>query len=91
MNCLQIGLMFFHMFAVRGPSCMFKENDLFRPHFLLRDRRKPLPLTDESYIMILYTRCDAVRAPENLKALYTYVNDPDNKTGGDLIERIEGL
>lgn len=55
------------------------------------DKRNGLPLEDESYILILNTSCDAAKVPENLRALYAYVNDPNNKIEDSLINRIDSL
>ncbi len=55
------------------------------------DKRNQLPFTDESYIIILNTSCDAARVPENLKALYAYINDPKSKMGDALIEKIDDM
>ena len=41
--------------------------------------------------MILNISCDAARVPENLKALYAYINDPKNKLGDTLIEKIDDM
>ena len=41
--------------------------------------------------MILYTRCDAAKISENLKVLYAYINDPKNKMGDALIEKIDDI
>lgn len=42
-------------------------------------------------MIILNTSCDAARVPENLKALYAYLNDPKNKMGDALIEKIDDM
>ncbi len=49
-----------------------------------------MPFTDESYILILNTSCDPAQVPENLKALYAYVNNPENTSGDTLMEKIDG-
>lgn len=53
------------------------------------DVENQLPFTDESYILILNTSCDAAKVPENLKALYAYVNDPKNTSQDALIKKID--
>lgn len=53
------------------------------------DVENQLPFTDESYILILNTSCDAAKVPENLKALYAYVNDPKNTSQDALMEKID--
>ena len=52
--------------------------------------QKQLPFTDESYILILNTSCDPAKVPDNLKALYAYVNDPASTSGDALMEKIDG-
>ena len=54
------------------------------------DVEKQLPFTDESYILILNTSCDPEKVPDNLKALYAYVNDPANTSDDALMEKIDG-
>ena len=44
--------------------------------FLYYDPNLDLSLRDESYIIILDTKCDPKLVPEQLKPLYAYVNDP---------------
>ena len=68
---------------------MKKEEPIY--FFQRYDVEKSLPFDDESYILILNTSCDAAKVPDNLKALYAYVNDPNHKTGDDLISRIDDL
>lgn len=58
----------------------------FFQHF---DTENQLPLGDESYILILNTSCDAAKVPENLKALYAYINDPENTSKDTLMEKID--
>ena len=58
----------------------------FFQHF---DTENQLPLGDESYILILNTSCDAAKVPENLKALYAYINDPENTSEDTLMEKID--
>ncbi len=53
------------------------------------DTENQLPLGDEQFIMILTTRCDAAKVPENLKALYAYINDPKNASDDALIAKID--
>ena len=40
------------------------------------DIKNDLPLGDETYIMILNTKCDPKLVPESLKPLFAYINDP---------------
>ena len=54
------------------------------------DVEKQLPFNDESYILILNTSCDPAKVPENLKALYAYVNDPANTSDDALMQKIDG-
>ena len=44
--------------------------------FLYYDPKISLPLGNETYIIILNTKCDPKLVPEQLKPLYAYVNDP---------------
>ena len=53
------------------------------------DTENQFPLGDDQYIMILNTSCDADKVPENLKALYAYINDPKNTSGDALIAKID--
>ena len=53
------------------------------------DAEKQLPFTDESYILILNTSCDPAKVPENLRALYAYINDPVNTSDDILIQKID--
>ncbi len=53
------------------------------------DTENQLPLGDEQFIMILNTSCDAAKVPENLKALYAYINDPKNASDDALISKID--
>lgn len=51
------------------------------------DPQKFLPLGDNSYIIILNTRCSK-EVPEGLKALFDYINEGKVCTGDDFIGKI---
>ena len=52
------------------------------------DPKNNLPLDDETYIMVLNTKCRPERVPDNLKPLFAYIND-HTQIQDEFIQRIE--
>lgn len=52
------------------------------------DKKNDLILDDETYIIVLNTKCNPEIVPEQLKSLYAYINDP-GKVGDEFIQKIE--
>lgn len=56
--------------------------------FQYYDTKNNLYLDDETYIIILNTKCNLKLVPEPLKPLYAYINDP-SKIEDEFVEQIE--
>ena len=54
-----------------------------------------LPLGDESFIIILNSKCSKEKAPENLRSLFRYINESEVTPGDRFVEtvheRVEAL
>ena len=66
-------------------DCFDKDEAVY--FFQRMDPQKFLPLGDNSYIIILNTRCSK-EVPEGLKALFDYINEGKVCTGDDFIGKI---
>lgn len=52
------------------------------------DRKLDLPLGDESYIIILNSKCSEEKVPGNLLSLFRYINDSEVTSGDPFVERV---
>ena len=46
-------------------------------------------LGDESFTILLNSKCSPEKVPEELRALFAYINDPTQGVGDDLVDNIE--
>lgn len=52
------------------------------------DRKLDLPLGDESYIIILNSKCSEKKVPKNLQSLFRYINESEVTPGDSFVERV---
>jgi len=53
------------------------------------DIKNQLPLNDNTYKIILNTKCSREKVPEKLRAFYDYINDPNSAAKDEFVERLE--
>ena len=53
------------------------------------DRQNGLLLGDESFTILLNSKCSPEKVPKELRALFAYINDPTQGVGDDLVDNIE--
>ena len=70
--------------------CTFDEMGKGEPVYSFRyyDEKNNLPLDDETYIIILNTKCNPELVPERLKPLYAYINDP-SRVEDEFIQQLD--
>ncbi|MBQ9060613.1 MAG: Rpn family recombination-promoting nuclease/putative transposase [Firmicutes bacterium] len=71
--------------------CCFDQFEKNRPvyRFHMYDPKNSLPLGDESYTIILNSRCDDPTVPKPLRELFRYMNESEVSEGNQLLRRID--
>ncbi|MGN0720376.1 MAG: Rpn family recombination-promoting nuclease/putative transposase [Anaerovoracaceae bacterium] len=71
--------------------CTYDYMKADRPVYIFEnfDRQNGLLLGDESFTILLNSKCSPEKVPEELSALFAYINDPTQGFGDDLVDNIE--
>ncbi|MCI6854127.1 MAG: Rpn family recombination-promoting nuclease/putative transposase [Firmicutes bacterium] len=71
--------------------CTYDYMKADRPVYIFEnfDRQNGLLLGDESFTILLNSKCSPEKVPEELRALFAYINDPTQGVGDDLVDNIE--
>ena len=71
--------------------CTYDPFGMDRPVYIFQpiDENLGLKLDDETYKIVLNTACTPEKVPENLRALYAYINDPSKSEGSALVKAID--
>ena len=71
--------------------CTYDAFGLDEPVYIFQsmDENLGLKLEDQAYKIVLNTACAPEKAPEGLRALYEYINDPSKSEGSALVKAID--
>ena len=71
--------------------CTYDYMKADRPVYIFEnfDRQNGLLLGDESFTILLNSKCSPEKVPKELRALFAYINDPTQGVGDDLVDNIE--
>ncbi len=58
-------------------------------YFQTIEKKLGLNIGDEAFKIVLNTACSPEKVPENLRALYAYINDPSKCEGSELVKAID--